>query len=95
MFRHLMASALVIALASRSALASAPPRTARLSYTRAVGADECPEEDSVRAGIAARLGYEPFDEAAAALAAGQRRSGMDQPVPVGGARIGRRRARFL
>ncbi|HXU02583.1 MAG TPA: hypothetical protein VN903_16575 [Polyangia bacterium] len=44
---------------------AAPPRTAKLTYTRGAGASECPDVDVIRAGVAARLGYEPFDDSAA------------------------------
>ncbi|HEY7372381.1 MAG TPA: hypothetical protein VIF57_09500, partial [Polyangia bacterium] len=47
-----------------SAAAAAPARTARLTYSRGAGATDCPDVDVIRAGVAARLGYEPFDDRA-------------------------------
>ncbi|MBN2573208.1 MAG: hypothetical protein JXP73_01465 [Deltaproteobacteria bacterium] len=40
------------------------PRFVRLDYERQAGAASCPEEAVIRAGVAARLGYEPFRERA-------------------------------
>ena len=40
-------------------------RTAQLAYVRAAGAEDCPDEQTIRAGVADRLGYEPFDGRAA------------------------------
>ncbi|MGH7434421.1 MAG: hypothetical protein ACRENE_01970 [Polyangiaceae bacterium] len=34
--------------------------TARLVYSRAVGAESCPDEASLRKAVAARIGYDPF-----------------------------------
>src|SRR5262245_15596838 len=42
----------------------APARSARLTYARSPNASDCPEPDVIRAGVAARLGYEPFDDRA-------------------------------
>ncbi len=53
--------ALLVALVHVSALGA--PK-ARLSYSLGRGATECPQESALRDAVAARLGYEPFDEAA-------------------------------
>jgi hypothetical protein len=50
-----------------SAATATPARTARLVYSRGAGASECPDVDVIRAGVAARLGYEPFDDRAELL----------------------------
>lgn len=47
-----------------TSLAAAPVRTARLTYSRGAGASDCPDADVIRAEVAARLGYEPFDDQA-------------------------------
>jgi hypothetical protein len=52
----------VVVLAIALPLAAAPVRTARLSYSRGADASDCPDSDVVHAGVAARLGYEPFDD---------------------------------
>src|SRR5262245_61566482 len=58
--------AVEVAIAASAGLAIAsPPRKAKLTYSRGAGASDCPEGDVIRAGVAARLGYEPFDDAAA------------------------------
>ncbi len=43
---------------------AAPPRSARFKYSRGLGASDCPDIDVVSAGVAARLGYDPFDDRA-------------------------------
>ena len=55
---------LVWLASTATAFAAAPPRTAKLTYTRGAGASDCPDDDVIRAGVAARLGYEPFDDRA-------------------------------
>lgn len=50
--------------ASAALCAAAPLRTARLSYTSGAGAADCPDADVIRAGVTARLGYDPFDDRA-------------------------------
>jgi hypothetical protein len=45
-------------LASSEAVAARP--TARIVYTRAAGAAECPDETALREQVAERLGYDPF-----------------------------------
>jgi hypothetical protein len=40
------------------------PRRVRLEYERQEGAAVCPEAAVIQAGVAARLGYEPFDDRA-------------------------------
>jgi len=47
-----------------SVAGASPPRTAKLTYNRGPGATDCPDLDVIRAGVAARLGYEPFDDRA-------------------------------
>jgi hypothetical protein len=59
-----LAAGLLPALASAAAAA---PRSARLSYSRGAGASGCPDAEVIRAGVAARLGYQPFDERAELL----------------------------
>ena len=56
--------ALVLLASMTAAVAAAAPRTAKLSYTRGAGASDCPDVEVIRAGVAARLGYEPFDDRA-------------------------------
>src|SRR5579863_61573 len=34
--------------------------TARIVYSRAVGADSCPDEQALRRAVASRVGYDPF-----------------------------------
>jgi len=56
--------ALVILTTPREAAAanpSAAPPTAHLVYARGEGAEKCPDDDSLRADVAAHLGYEPFE----------------------------------
>lgn len=59
-------AACLLLLTSSSALAAAGKanQTARLSYSRAHGAERCPDELSLRAQISASLGYDPFWEPA-------------------------------
>ena len=40
------------------------PRQVRLEYARQDGAGACPDVATIQAGVAARLGYEPFDDRA-------------------------------
>jgi hypothetical protein len=54
-------------VSTASVTAAAPPRTAKLTYSRGAGASDCPDVDVIRAGVAARLGYEPFDDRAERL----------------------------
>jgi hypothetical protein len=44
-----------------------PAHTARLSYTLGRGAEQCPDEQTVRAAVAERLGYDPFQPGARRL----------------------------
>jgi hypothetical protein len=47
-----------------------------LSYTRATGAEQCPDESALREAVLARLGYDPFDaRAPRVLSAKVRRAG--------------------
>jgi len=46
--------------AGRASAFADPPTTVRLVYIRAAGAERCPDEAAVRAGVAARLGRDPF-----------------------------------
>jgi hypothetical protein len=54
----------IVGLAAIAEAAPIAPRTVRLTFVLGAGAGACPDEDVVRAGVAARLGYEPFDERA-------------------------------
>src|SRR5580765_3144017 len=80
---------LPIALAAIPALAAPPPaRSAKLTYSRGAGASDCPDEDVIRAGVAARLGYEPFNDGAQLLvAATVSRTGhtLEARIQIGGA----------
>jgi hypothetical protein len=58
---------LLASLASVAPASAAAPRTAKLTYSRGPGASDCPDVDVIRAGVAARLGYEPFDDRAELL----------------------------
>src|SRR5689334_10030917 len=64
-----------------SVVLAAPPAmakpTARLQYTQGAGAEQCPGEDAGRASGAARLGCDPFVDAAdtTAVAIGKREQG--------------------
>jgi hypothetical protein len=52
---------LALALAAGSARAEVPPVAARLDYSRGPGGEACPAEPGLlRAQVAARLGYDPF-----------------------------------
>lgn len=56
---------LVAALVSGAAAALAQPRPkVRLAYVRDEGAEHCPDATTVRAGVTARLGWDPFDDGA-------------------------------
>lgn len=52
----------IVFLVAGPAWAAAPDGGTRLEYTRAPGAERCPDREAVRAGVAARLGYDPFSE---------------------------------
>jgi hypothetical protein len=67
MWRVCFVPVVLAGLATPLAAAPATPRTAKLTYSRGPGALDCPDTDVIRAGVAARLGYEPFDEGAALL----------------------------
>jgi hypothetical protein len=60
---------LVSALVAAQALASAEPATRAkasgvvLDYARGLGAERCPSEQAIQAGVNARLGYDPFSGA--------------------------------
>jgi len=54
---------LAAALASAGAVATAAPGV-RLVYARGDGAGDCPEESTIRAGVAAQLGRDPFRDPA-------------------------------
>src|SRR5262245_12589265 len=72
---------------SRTALA-APSRIAKLTYSRSTGASDCPDADVIRAGVAARLGYEPFDDGAElVVTATVNRTGhtLEARIVIGGA----------
>jgi len=59
--------ALAILLFTGAVSVADAPRVVRLAFERQEGATGCPEETAIRAGVAARLGYEPFREKAADL----------------------------
>jgi hypothetical protein len=52
-------AAVTCAMALTAPSADASP-TARIVYSRAVGADSCPDEEALRRAVAARVGYDPF-----------------------------------
>jgi hypothetical protein len=56
----------LVTLAVIGSVNAAPTRSVRLVYVRGAGAADCPDEELVRAGVAARLGFEPFDTRSAA-----------------------------
>jgi hypothetical protein len=58
--------ALVVLSATRPAMAE-PSVRVRLRYLRDAGAAQCPEEPSLRDGVAGRLGFVPWDEHAPTL----------------------------
>jgi hypothetical protein len=64
--RSAWASALSLVLVGATARAGDPPAQrsilVRLVYVRRAGAEHCPEPDALRAAVAARLGYEPFQD---------------------------------
>lgn len=65
-------SLLLLAPAARAQ----PMRTARLDYARRAGAESCPDEQTLREGVAVRLGYDPFHtDAATTLAVTLQRAG--------------------
>jgi hypothetical protein len=57
--RAWLSSWIGVAIALSTVRAAANP-SARLLYVRGPGADLCPNEEAVRASVAARLGYDPF-----------------------------------
>jgi len=70
-----------LALAARGARAEPPRAAARLDYSRGEGAATCPDDGSLlRALVAARLGYDPFE----------RTDGSERFVVVISARVPRR-----
>ena len=58
---------LAIALAITGSASAQAPRQVRFEYERQDGAAACPDVVAIQAGVAARLGYEPFDERAGEL----------------------------
>jgi len=67
---------------------AATARTAKLTYSRGASASDCPDIDVIRAGVAARLGYEPFDDRAeVAVSASVSRSGhaLEARIQIAGA----------
>jgi hypothetical protein len=71
------ARALAALLALVAPAVAAPRPRAHLVYARGPGAERCPDEDALRAAVAARLGYQPFGE------------GEDTTIAVSIARSGR------
>jgi hypothetical protein len=59
---------MVFAVGAAIALVALPARAdkpkVRFVYVRGAGAETCPDEAAVKASVAARLGYEPFDDEA-------------------------------
>jgi hypothetical protein len=55
---------LAIALVARASAFAEVPRPVHLDYERQDGAALCPDDAAIRAGVAARLGYEPFRDQA-------------------------------
>jgi hypothetical protein len=56
----------VVAVVASAAPAGAEqPARVKLTYQRGEGADGCPDASAIVAGVGARLGYEPFEDAAA------------------------------
>ena len=66
--RTLVSGIVVIAAGLLASLgradAPAEARTVQLVYTRGAGADQCPDEEELRDGVAGRLGFDPFDASA-------------------------------
>lgn len=58
----LTGQALAALLLAHSAAFAEVPRQVRLQYERQDGATACPDEASIRTGVASRLGYDPFRE---------------------------------
>jgi hypothetical protein len=58
---------LATAGAEAGGTATLRPAPVRLVYVRGAGADHCPDAAALRAAVAARLGYEPFQEDAPTL----------------------------
>lgn len=57
-------AAFCVALAPQVAVGTEQP-TASLRYTRGAGAERCPNAETLRSAVAARLGRDPWDQAAA------------------------------
>ncbi len=73
-----LATALVVLGVSGAATSAAAAEhpTVRLSFERGAGAEQCPDDANLREAVAARLGYDPFDDHAAhELRAQVRRTG--------------------
>jgi len=62
--RWLLWTAAVQLFICASAVAAEPVRTVRFRYQRGAGAETCPDESALRRSVAARLGYDPFGDAA-------------------------------
>ena len=87
MRRRLLVAPVALAFISAVA-AAAPAHTTKLTYSRGPGAADCPDVDVIRAGVAARLGYEPFDEHAQRIvSATVNRTGrvLEARIQIGGA----------
>lgn len=54
----------VVAIGFASSAWAQAPRQVRLEYARQDGAGACPDVAAIQAGVAARLGYEPFNDRA-------------------------------
>jgi hypothetical protein len=57
--RTSVATTMATAIALTNSVASATP-SARLVYSRAAGAESCPDEEALRRAVAARVGYDPL-----------------------------------
>src|SRR5262249_14357059 len=57
--RQLAGAAAALVVASLASTSAAAP-SARLVYVREAGAEDCPDEEVLRAAVRARLGYDPF-----------------------------------
>ena len=55
----------VAVVASAAPAGAAQPERVKLNYQRGEGAAACPDASAIVAGVGARLGYEPFEDAAA------------------------------
>lgn len=64
LLRKASVAAALVASPIHAQVASDKPPPVRLEYIRSAGATRCPDEVALRAAVAARIGYEPFDGSA-------------------------------